>query len=255
MGFDLATTEGFVLRPRSLVVAGVVVDAVGKRFGSRWVLRHLSLRVEPGTVVAMLGRNGVGKSTLLRVLGTAVLPDEGTVSVGGVDVVDDPGAARRTTGLVLGDDRTHFWRLSGRENLRFFAALAGLAGRAGREAVGQALERVGLEDVADVRVDRYSTGMRARLALARSLLGRPSVVLADEPTRSLDQVAADRARRVLRELADEDGVAVLLVTHDAAEAAAVADRTVVLAGGRVAACLGRGASPEELSAALRQASS
>jgi len=234
-------------------MTGVVVDALGKQFGRRWVLRGLSLAVDRGEVVAVLGRNGAGKTTLLRVLATAVLPDEGTARVGGADVAGDPAAVRRAVGLVLGDDRTHFWRLSGRENLRFFAALRGLTGAAGRRAAAEALERVDLAHVADVRVDRYSSGMRARLALARALLGAPSVLLADEPTRSLDQRSAAEARRLLRQLAD-DGAAVVLATHDIAEASAVADAVVVLGEGRVAARLDGGVDTDVLSQVLAELS-
>jgi len=209
------------------------VVGVDKRFGPVGALLQVDLAVAPGTITALMGRNGAGKSTLLRVLATSVLPDAGRAFVGGCDVARDPLRARRRLGLVLGDDRSYFWRLSGRQNLEFFARLHGVRRRSLADRVAEALDAVELSDVAARRVDRYSTGMRARLGLARALLGEPSVLLLDEPTRSLDPVSAESVRVLLLRLARERGAAVLLVTHDLQEAATVADEVAVLCRGRV----------------------
>ncbi|HEV2810944.1 MAG TPA: ABC transporter ATP-binding protein [Acidimicrobiales bacterium] len=211
---------------------GVRVAGLEKSFKGLVALRGIDLEVPWGGIVALLGPNGAGKSTLLRILGTTVLPDGGRAEVAGHDVVDDPWAARRCLGLVLGEERSWYWRLSGRDNLQFFAALHGLNRSAARARAAELLEDVALTDAADRRFDRYSSGMRARLSLARALLCEPPVLLFDEPTRTLDPVAASSFRGEVRRQADE-GRAVLFATHDLHEAAAVASRVVVMVGGSV----------------------
>jgi ABC-2 type transport system ATP-binding protein len=213
---------------------GVRVAGLEKRFGGHVALRGIDLEVPWGGIVALLGPNGAGKSTLLRILGTTVLPDRGRAEVAGHDVVSDPGAARRCLGLVLGEERSWYWRLSGRDNLQFFAALQGMPRAAARARAAELLDDIDLTDAADRRFDRYSSGMRARLSLARALLCEPPVLLFDEPTRTLDPVAASAFRQEVRRQA-EAGRAVLFATHDLHEAAAVASRVVVMVGGSVVA--------------------
>ncbi len=211
---------------------GVRVVGLEKSFRGHVALRGVDLEVPWGGIVALLGPNGAGKSTLLRILGTTVLPDRGRAEVAGHDVVADPGAARRCLGMVLGEERSWYWRLSGRDNLQFFAALHGLRRSAARARAAELLDGVGLTEAADRRFDRYSSGMRARLSLARALLCEPPVLLLDEPTRTLDPVAASSFREEVRRQADA-GRAVLFATHDLHEAAAVASRVVMMVGGSV----------------------
>jgi ABC-2 type transport system ATP-binding protein len=213
---------------------GVRISGLEKCFGPVEALAGVDLTVPWGGVVALLGPNGAGKSTLLRILGTTVLPDAGSVEVAGHDVVADPVAARRSVGLVLGDERSWYWRLSGRENLEFFGALHGLRRTQVRVRTHELLTSVGLAEAADRRFDRYSSGMRARLSLARALLCEPPVLLFDEPTRTLDPLAAASFREEVQSQAGA-GRAVLFATHDLHEAAALADRVVVLVSGRVRA--------------------
>jgi ABC-2 type transport system ATP-binding protein len=208
---------------------------VVKRFGPVLALAGVDVEVSRGEIVALLGRNGAGKSTLIRILATSVEPDDGQVLVAGIDVIRHPQSARRRIGLVLGEDRSFFWRLSGQQNLEFFAAMRGLSRREARATAVRALGAVGLFDVSDRRVDRYSTGMRSRLGIARALLGSPNVLLLDEPTRSLDPASAIEVRALLRSLADELQVSVLFATHDLHEAAATASRVIILEAGRVIA--------------------
>jgi ABC-2 type transport system ATP-binding protein len=167
------------------------------------------------------------------VLGTTVEPDAGTASVLGVDVVDDPVEARRRIGLMVGDERALYWRLTGRENLSFFAALHGLGRREGDRRVSELLAAAGLEHAADRRVLGYSSGMRARLLLARALVADPPLLLLDEPTRNLDPLAATGFRELASSLASERGTGILFASHDLHEAVAIAARVVVLSGGRV----------------------
>ncbi len=194
-------------------------------------LHDVTLRIERGEIVGLLGPNGAGKTTLMRILATLVLPSEGRAKVAGADVVRDSSAVRRTLGLAPGQERGFYWRLSGRENLEFFAGLLGLSPTEARRRSGNALETVGLLPHAGDLVERYSTGMRQQLGIARALLGGPQILLLDEPTRSLDQDAAARTHGLIRRLAGEFGTTVVLATHHPAEAAALCRRVAILVEG------------------------
>ena len=204
-----------------------------RSFGTVTALDGVDLDVGGGEIVALLGPNGAGKSTLLRILCTTMLADGGEARVCGTDVAADPAAARRRLGVMIGDERSLYWRLSGRRNLSFFAALHGIDRAAAEAAASELLATVELTAAADKPVGEYSSGMRARLSLARALLGAPPVLLLDEPTRSLDPIAARSFRATAAALARDRGAAVLLATHDLHEAVALAGRVVVLAGGAV----------------------
>ena len=213
---------------------GIRARDVTKRFRSVQALAGVSFDVEPGEVVALLGPNGAGKSTLLRILGTTILADSGTVTVAGHDVVEDAASVRRSLGVMIGDERSHYWRLSGRRNLHFFAALAGMTRREAASQTQQLLEELGLAEAADRRVGEYSSGMRARLSLARALLAAPPLLLFDEPTRTLDPLAAAHFREHISGVAREGRAGVLFATHNLHEAVAISNRILVLSAGRVA---------------------
>jgi ABC-2 type transport system ATP-binding protein len=215
-------------------VNGIRVRNIRKRFRDVQALDGVSIDVGLGEVVALLGPNGAGKSTLIRILGTTVLPDSGSATIAGHDVVQDSVAARRSLGMMIADERSHYWRLSGRRNLAFFATLVGIPRREVAARVAQLLDAVGLAEAADRPVLGYSSGMRARLSLARSLLADPPVLLLDEPTQNLDPLAAARFRRTGSRLARERGTGILFATHDLHEAAAMSSRVLVLSAGRVA---------------------
>jgi len=204
-----------------------------RTFGPVTALDGIDLDVASGEIVALLGPNGAGKSTLMRILCTTLLADSGEATVNGVDVAADPAAARRELGVMIGDERSLYWRLSGTRNLAFFAALHGMGRAEAATAAAELLETVGLTDAAAKPVGQYSSGMRARLSLARALLGSPPVLLLDEPTRSLDPIAARHFRETAAAEAGERAAAVLVATHDLHEAVALADRVVVLADGAV----------------------
>jgi ABC-2 type transport system ATP-binding protein len=200
------------------------------------VLRGVSLDVGRGEFFGLLGPNGAGKTTLFKILATLVLADEGEVSVEGIDPSRDPARVKSLLTPVIADERSLYWRLSGRENLRLYAALYGLGGGEREVAVDRLLDAVGLTDAASRMAGTYSSGMKQRLLIARALLSRPRVLLLDEPTRSLDPVGAREFRRFLRaELVENQGCTVLLATHDADEAFELCDRLAVLDRGRVVA--------------------
>ncbi len=232
---------------------GLVTRGISKAYGSLVALDGVDLEVRPGAVVALLGANGAGKSTLIRCFATSIVPDSGHIEVDGVDIVADPGRARSKVGLVLADERSFFWRLSGRRNREFFAALHGLRRAEAAQRASEALEAVNLAEVADRRVDRYSSGMRNRLAIARALLGKPSALLLDEPTRSLDPASSLGVRDLVCTLASERRVAVLVASHDLHEASAIATEVVILVRGRIASRIPGGGDAASLEAALVEA--
>jgi len=200
------------------------------------VLRGVSLEIKRGEFFGLLGPNGAGKTTLFKVLATLVLPESGSVSVAGRDTLAEPRAVRQLLTPVIADERSLYWRLSGRQNLDLFAALYGVSPDERQRTAGRLLEAVGLKHAETRMVGTYSSGMKQRLLIARALLSRPKVLLLDEPTRSLDPVSARDFRSFLREeIVGRQGCTVLLATHDADEAFELCDRLAVLDRGTVVA--------------------
>jgi ABC-2 type transport system ATP-binding protein len=209
----------------------IAADGLTKAFGDHTALAAVTLEVPAGAVLAVLGHNGSGKTTFLRVLATLLRPTGGAARVGGHDVVRERDRVRRLLGVV-GHGTQLYDDLTARENLAFAAQLAGA--RPGRPELDAALALAGLEARAEARVRTLSSGMRRRLALARALLGRPRVLLLDEPFAGLDHDSTARLEADLRRFRDGGGTA-LVVTHSLARALAVADRVAILAGGRLVA--------------------
>jgi len=196
-------------------------------------LRGVDLRVREGEIFGLLGPNGAGKTTLLKILSCLVLPDNGRALVGGHDTRQEY-LVKRNMGLVHSDERSFYWRLSARENLRFFARLYDVPGRMIESRIDELLSRVDLLEAADRPFADYSSGMKQRVAIARALLHDPPILMMDEPTRSLDPVSSMSLRRfILDELSQRDGKTILLATHNLREAEAVSDRIAILVEGRV----------------------
>ncbi|QXC61732.1 ABC transporter ATP-binding protein [Aquihabitans sp. G128] len=191
-------------------------------------LHQVDLRVGAGEVVGLIGPNGAGKSTLIKLIAGLLDPDEGTISLRGTTTVRQRQAAM---GLVLADDRGLYWRLNGRQNLEFFGQLQGLDREQANLAAAAAAESVGLA-LDGKRVFGYSSGMKARLNLARALLHQPPLLVLDEPTRSLDPVVSEELGLLIRAQADA-GRAILLSSHRLDEVAAWCDRVVALVDGTV----------------------
>lgn len=199
-------------------------------------LDGVTLRIAEGEAFGLLGQNGAGKTTLIRILMTALLPTSGTARVGGHDVVHEMQEVRRLIGVVNGDERSFYWRLSGRQNLDFYAALYHVPAGQRRARIGELLERVGLDDAADRQFQTYSSGMRQRLGIARGLLTRPRILFMDEPTRSLDPISARDVRELVREhVLGDPRRTVLLATHSMAEAEQLCDRLALVRRGHVVA--------------------
>jgi len=195
-------------------------------------LDQVDLKIKKGEFFGVLGPNGAGKTTLTKILCTLVLPNEGTVLVNGHDVVKNGGAVRTSIGLVSSDERSFYWKISGRDNLVFFAVLNNHSWSRAKERAAEVLEIVGLDGAADRRFETYSSGMKQKMAFAKGLLNNPQTLFLDEPTRSLDPNAAKDIRSFISKLSKE-GKTIFLTTHNLAEAEQLCKRIAVLNKGRV----------------------
>jgi ABC-type multidrug transport system ATPase subunit len=211
---------------------GIEAQDVVRRFRKTLALDGVSLSVVPGEIHALLGPNGAGKTTLVRVLSGVIAPTDGTVSVVGVDAAANLRELRTLIGIVPSGDRSFYLRISGFENLVFFARMHGLRRRAAGERSREVLEHVGLSDAARKRVGEYSHGMQKRLSVARALLTNPRVLLVDEATHDLDPEGSRRVQALVADAA-ERGAAVLWATQRLEEIRGLAPTVTLLDRGRV----------------------
>jgi len=218
-----------------------------ERSGETVALKDISFSAATAEVLALLGPNGSGKTTALKLISTMLLPDAGSVRVGGFDTRRDAGEVRRQVGIAVATERSFFPRLSARENLDFFAALDEVSRSERAQRIEEVFRDTGLEEQSDTLVMKFSSGMYQRLGIARALVKRPSVLLLDEPTRSLDAATTAHFWTTIRALAQQQ-TTILLATHNFAEAAAVADRLLLLHRGELLAdrSMGEGESAEAL---------
>ena len=217
----------------------IEIDALTRVFEPRRAPRvvaldGISLAIAENEIHGLLGPNGAGKTTLVKILSTVLLPTSGTARVLGLDVVSDTQAIRPLIGIVFGGERGLYTRLTGRQNLEYWGALYRLPTARARERTQALLERVGLTERADARVETYSRGMKQRLHLARGLMGDAKVLFLDEPTTGLDPIAAREFRQLVEELRGE-GRTILLTTHDMVEAENVCDRVTLIDRGHLLA--------------------
>ena len=227
-----------------LSVAGVSKSFPGESSSWRKLLRpparvqvldNVAFTVEKGELFGILGVNGAGKSTLLHILATLSRPDSGDVTLDGSSVVLDPFLARRRTGYCTSADRSFYFRLTLRANLRFFGSLSGLTGNQLEQRISEVLELVGLQDAGDKLYAHCSSGMRQRASIARALIDDPPFLLLDEPTRAIDPLHTHAIRTLVREeLVNARGKTVILATNILEEAWVLCDRVAVLQAGRVA---------------------
>jgi ABC-2 type transport system ATP-binding protein len=197
-------------------------------------LAGIDLAIQPAELFGLLGPNGAGKTTTTKILTTLLLPDSGQARVLGLDVVRQTDAVRRRIGFVFGGERGLYWRLSGLDNLRYFADLYRIPPDVSRRRIAELLDRLGLTGRENDKVELYSRGMKQRLHLARGLLNDPEVLFLDEPTIGLDPVGARELRVLVRDLADS-GKTIFLTTHYMFEADAICDRIAVIKKGAIVA--------------------
>ncbi|MCM3882805.1 ATP-binding cassette domain-containing protein [Frankia sp. R82] len=222
-------------------IPAIVTEGLVKRYGETTALAGVDLEVPAGTVFGLLGPNGAGKTTAVRVLATLVRPDAGTAFVGGYDVRHDGHRVRRLVGLT-GQYASVDEMLTGTENLLMIGRLLGLSRPQAKQRARELLAEFRLSDSADRSAKTYSGGMRRRLDLAASLVGRPRLLFLDEPTTGLDPRSRNEMWEVVRDLVGVHGVTVLLTTQYLEEADQLADDIAVVDHGRIIAQ----GSPEEL---------
>jgi ABC-2 type transport system ATP-binding protein len=197
-------------------------------------VEDVSFEVAAGELFGLLGPNGAGKTTTVKILTTLLIPSSGTATVMGHDVVKEARAVQQRIGFIFGGERGLYWRLSGIDNLRYFASLYHVEPDVARQRIPYLLDLVGLHDRGSERVEGYSRGMKQRLHVARTLLHDPEVLFLDEPTIGLDPVGARDFRQVIRNLQSENKT-ILLTTHYMFEADALCQRIAVINQGRIIA--------------------
>ncbi|WP_218644820.1 ABC transporter ATP-binding protein [Natronomonas gomsonensis] len=217
----------------------IAVEGLTKRFGtgadSVLAVDNVSFEVETGSVVGLLGPNGAGKTTLIKSVLGMIVPDEGSVRIGGIDVAERPKAAYANVDAMLEGARNDYWRLTVRENLRYFATVSGVDPDSVTDRHDRLLERLDLAEWADTPVRKLSRGMKQKVSLASVLAGGADVVFLDEPTLGLDVESSRTLQRELRRLAEEDGLTVLISSHDMGVIETVCDRVLVMSEGRIVA--------------------
>lgn len=194
----------------------------------------ITFDVNRGELFGLLGPNGAGKTTMIKMLTTLLIPTDGTAKILGYDVVDQANAIRSRIGFIFGGERGLYWRLSGIDNLRYFASLYHVDPEVTLKRIPQLLELVGLSDRGEEKVEGYSRGMKQRLHIARTLLHDPEILFLDEPTMGLDPVGGREIRQVIRNLQSEKKT-ILLTTHYMFEADALCERVAVIDQGRIVA--------------------
>jgi len=198
---------------------------------------HVNLGVKDGEFFGLLGPNGAGKTTLIKTLCTLIIPDEGTATVAGYDIMKQPDKVKESIGWIHGETggRALYWRLSARDNLRFYAYLQNIPSMAAEKRINALLDFFELTKDADRLVKDYSTGMKVRVMLARTFLSNAPILLVDEPTVGLDALGAIETRNLLRALCRDLGKTIVFTTHNIMEAEKLCDRIAMMSKGKIVA--------------------
>ncbi len=225
----------------------IIVSDLTKKFvkkGKRKLLRrekedilavdHISVKVKKGELFGLLGPNGAGKTTLVKCLATLLIPDEGTATIDGHDIITDPISVRKILGITTGGERTLYWKLSARDNLKYFASLYGLSSKDAEERIDYLLDIMDLKEKQHQRLEKYSTGMRQKVSIARAILHDPKILLLDEPTLGLDPSFSMFLRSFIKnDLNKKEGKTILLTTHYMDEADQLCDRIAFVDRGKL----------------------
>lgn len=195
-------------------------------------LKNISFDIGEGEIFGLIGKNGAGKTTLTKIIATLVQPTDGRVSVKDFDSVKDEVKVRSLIGLATAEERSFYWRLTAEQNLLFFARLYGIYDKSAKRRIAELFAELNLSELAKRRFSELSTGNKQRLAVARALLSQPPILLLDEPTRSLDPLAAAHIRDLLGSLKD---VSVLLTSHNLAEIEELCNRVAIISNGEIRA--------------------
>lgn len=196
----------------------------------------INLKVRKGELFGLAGPNGAGKTTLLKILATIVFPDKGEVIINGYNLLKEDYRVRESIGLMTSETKSFYGRLSGRENLYFFANLYNLFSTDKKKRVEELAELLGIDNQLGMMFQQYSTGIKQRLAIVRGLLNDAPILLIDEPTKSLDPISAEDLRKFIRvNLINEKGKTVIFTSHSLSELESLADTIAVMNKGRITA--------------------
>lgn len=222
----------------SQAIDAIRLHSISKRFrtiaGRPDVLRGVTLQIRTGEIFGVIGLNGSGKTTLLEIVAAAQLPSSGRGTVAGYDLLSQPDRVRGVVGYCPANLESFYPRLTGKANLEFFATLRNMSRSEAASQSREILKLINASELSDTLFQRYSTGMKQKLSLARSLLGGPAVVLLDEPTRSLDPAARREFQDLLLQIVESGQTSVVLVTHNLDEARRICDRVALLEDGSIA---------------------
>lgn len=195
---------------------------------------NISFNVSKGEIFGFLGPNGAGKTTTIKMISTLLRPTSGTILVNGINVDEEPIEVLKNLGTVLAGERSIYWKLTGRENLEYFAAMNGISRNKAKEKANYLLQKFNLDKRADETVEKYSTGMKQRIALAKALIADPEIIILDEPTSGLDPQSARNLREIILEI-KEEGRTIFLTTHYMEEADQLSDRIGIIDNGKIIA--------------------
>ncbi|WP_409177059.1 ATP-binding cassette domain-containing protein [Brevibacillus fortis] len=210
----------------------IEVKDVSKRFKEIAAVQHVSFRVEAGEVYGLLGENGAGKTTTMRMMATVLTPTEGDIEISGFSVRQQPLEVRRRIGILFGGDVGLYSRLTARENIAYFGRLYGLEQARLEERIHSLSRMLEMDDFIDRRVGAFSRGMKQKVAIARTLVHDPDVILLDEPTTGLDVTAATIFRRMVRKL-QEEGKTILFSSHNMGEINKLCKRVALMHKGKL----------------------
>lgn len=203
------------------------INNVTKSFKSKKVVDSLSFSVNNGEIVGLLGENGAGKTTTLRMISTMLKITDGTIKVNGISVKDNPERVRKEIGILFGGDVGLYDRLSGRENIKYFANLYGMTDKEANERIDELAKSFNMEDYIDTPVGKYSRGMKQKISIARSIVHNPSIMLFDEPSTGLDVSAARIVQDFILQCKKENKV-ILFSSHSMKEVEKLCDRVVII---------------------------
>ena len=199
------------------------------------VVQGVNLRVVKGELFCLVGHNGAGKTTLIKMLCGLILPTSGEIIINGYDIAKEVNKVKVSVGLVTGEDRSFYWRLTGRQNMEFFAALYGLSPETGRKRIKELFDILHIDEP-NKRFQEYASGVKQKLSIARALLSDPSILFIDELTKSLDPTSAKELRRLIKEiLVKKHGKTVFFSSHNLQEVEELADRIALMSEGRILA--------------------
>lgn len=199
-------------------------------------VNNVNIQVKRGEIFSLIGPNGAGKTTLIKLLCCLILPTKGTAEVAGYNILKEEKGVKESIGLVNSDERSFYWRLTGRQNLKFFASLYNLSSKKSKQKIQELASLLNIENVLDNRFDSYSTGTKQKIGIMRSLLNNSQILFMDEPTKSLDLCTAQNLRNFIKnKLSRELGKTIFFASHNLDEVQRISDTLAIMDRGQIKA--------------------